>query len=496
MRKYTLFLFLLLCASSFAQNVLNAQDLELAKRNAYREAFPIVNETTEDISLFIGDRDKIIANRYNNLFTITSTFTIDRPEKKYSTIIGYSINTNGNDRVYWASEDYNDIYSAEFDFANKAIINPSTLKIPFKKETILQSFTQNKIFYILSILRGENKLKLYIFKEDGNFREQILDFSTFAYVDNNNGKPITFDKVFQKTYPFEGEYSLEKIDTESPNSLSVTTKARKMYNLDNNLIITLDYHPDATRMYTVDLSTFAISEKLYLQPANDEKVASSKSNSSLYKDRLYQLRVTEEKMIFSIKNLKTEEIIKEYSIGRDEEINFKNSAIIQEGGAMMSSSSTRELKTTKQFLRKITASNVGVSIYETPNQQLIITMGGEKVVSQGAGIGFGVGMGVGLAMGGNSYASAGFPVYTTFNSYNTYKAHRNVYIDCLFDQNMNHIPNPIGPIAFDRISGYTNMDESYDKGDIAKTVFKYRDYFVLGYYHKKDKKYVLRRFND
>ncbi|WP_306349572.1 hypothetical protein [Flavobacterium sp. '19STA2R22 D10 B1'] len=480
-------LLFLFCTTVFAQDILNSHSIQLKGNSDNRETFPIVNEANQNVSLFIGDRNKITAYRYNDRFEVIDSMSINRPEKKYNDVIGYNIDEADKTRVFWASSNFSDIYSVQFDFNNRSTTNPSILKLPLKKEKVLQSFTQNNKFYLLSILRGKNQLKLYAFKNDGTFDEHILDFSNYNFADINNNL-ISFDKVFQRSINnFEGPYTLEKIDTQSANALSVSTKTRKLYNLDNRLIITLDYHYEITRIFTIDLTSLTITEKIITQPEIGKNLA-SKSNSSIYQDRLYQFKASEDRMAFTVKELSTEKLLKEFNIGREDTITFKNSGIILEGAQM--DGSTRELKKTKQFLRKITTASVGVSVYETPSEQLLITLGGAKILEDTVLPNFGA-LGVLLA----------FSINTNFtysgSGYYNYAAKKSIYIDCVFDKEMAHIPSKTTPtIAFDRISTFTKFDKSYDNGAIAETVFKHKDYYVLGYFHRKDKKYVLRRFND
>lgn len=217
-------------------------------------------------------------------------------------------------------------------------------------------------------------------------------------------------------------------------------------------------------------------------------------------------------MKFIVRDLNTSEILKEYFVKKEDTITFKNSPIIQEGGAY---DNYREMEETSKFLRKISSSEVGISVYKL-NDNYQITLGGEKQIqSGGAPMMMSMGGGSFVASTGVSVSLPGYFSPSTF-AYGSYANTKSTYINCLFDAGFNHVDGDMTNNVFDNINNFKDSEKGLNKeakkltstnkpraGSISKTtsikaeiIQKYNGHFLFGYFHSKKKTYYLRKFKD
>jgi len=100
-----------------------------------------------------------------------------------------------------------------------------------------------------------------------------------------------------------------------------------------------------------------------------------------------------------------------------------------------------------------------------------------------------IGMGIPIA----SFGSATVFFNPTYFAYNSYTSSKSTHIKGLFDTNFNHIKGELKQNVFDKINDSKIEKSTAQKG---KTVFKYKDFYIVGDYLVWDKKYILRKFID
>lgn len=467
----------------FSQEVVNSTPITLLKD---RDVFQIVNEAKKETTLFISDKLKVKAICLNEKMQITDSISAERPDhNKYTDMIGYNGDSK-NPRLFWSSSNRKDIYTQMYDFNNHKVTTQFYF-MPYKEERFLQKFSQNDKFYILTILKNSNTLKLYVFYKDGKLEEKIIDLTGFRFYKSDYQKTTMYGVLSEDFFSTEIPFALQKINSEYPTSLVQSSAKKKCYLNSESLVLTIDTNIDQTQLITIDLKTFTAKEKFvkteYLPYAERSSV---KSNSFLIDDKLFQIKSTNSQMILTVKDL-DDNLIKSYAASdKTPIINFKNTDIIQENS---DSSKKRILETSGQFIRKINNLNAGISCYKL-NENYIVTIGSvsveEQKVSSAMIIGgmFGA---VGAIAGSLIDAAISNPTMESFNSYANRKV---VYINCLFDKEANHINGEIQPLAFDkiRIFGDNNKDIS------SQTLFKIDNIYYLGFYETK--KYTIRKFED
>ncbi|TYP99576.1 hypothetical protein C7447_101176 [Tenacibaculum adriaticum] len=264
-----------------------------------------------------------------------------------------------------------------------------------------------------------------------------------------------------------------------------------MYVRDNSIVFSFDNNNEFTQVLTINLNDFSAKSKAFKKPMIDVKPNDKKSNSFINGNHIFIIANNKEKLVLNIVNYNNKEILKSYSILKDEPITFKNTPIIQEGGSY---NNYRELEKTKKFLRKINVNEVGVSVRKL-NGIYHLTLGGYTLQSNGGTMMMGGFGGLPITSFGN--VSIFFnPAQFAYNSISNTKSTR---IESLFDEHFNHIEGEIQENAFDKIKkNEKEIQDNVFNSDSEKggTIFKYKDYFIKGTYNYESKIYTLKKFTD
>jgi hypothetical protein len=146
----------------------------------------------------------------------------------------------------------------------------------------------------------------------------------------------------------------------------------------------------------------------------------------------------------------------------------------------MDSQKTKELKNTAKFLERLLFLNVGLSVYKTP-KAILITLGGTNN-SQNT---LDLSTGINAAMSGNFTDIA----YDLMNA----SGPTTVYFESVFDKKLQQFKKEQqDPLAVDFISKFL---KEHDEVSMQNT-FRYKNYYIFGYYDTYTKEYVMRKFID
>lgn len=480
MYKQTILTTVLLLSSiiSFSQEIVNSTPVTLKKD---RDVFQIVDNTQKETTLFISDKTKVKAIRLDEKMQIMDSVSAERPDTKiFTQMIGYNTNES-NPRLFWSSNDFKKIYTQLYNF-NDRKTSTQEYQLPLKDERFLQKFSENKKLYILTILKNSNTLKLYVFDNEGKLEEKHIELTDFHFFKSTDYKKTNLYGILgENLLPFEPSFSLQKINTEDPTSLTYSAKRRKCYSDDNKITLTIDTNFDYSQLIIINLEDYTASEKIIKKPYLPYELKSDiNSNSFLIDNKLYQIKSSPEKVVLTLKDL-DDNLIKEYSAAGDIPIAFKNSDIIQENG---SPGSQRTLENTSQFIRKVNNLNSGVSCYQIGENNLITLGSVSEVRDSNSQI-----LGQFGAIGALVAVAISNPSMESFNSYANRKV---VKIDCLFGKDFNHIKGDVQPLAFDKIRSFFDANRDVS----SQTLFKMNSLYYLGYYDNKTKEYIIRKFTD
>ena len=296
--------------------------------------------------------------------------------------------------------------------------------------------------------------------------------------------------------PFEVPFHVQNITTETPTSLTFAAYKKKLYTNANEIIFTFDTNFNFTQLIKISLVDFSISQQIINQPTDgfptktfvnsDDPMSFQEvinSNSFLVKDKLFQIKQCLDLITISIKNTDGT-LFKEFQAKPNTPVSFKNSNIIQENGTF---SSKRVLGTSDQFIKKLYRSNPGIACFEK-NNNYYATIGGVSEINDN--------MNGGVILGGVMFGVAGSMLVRVMNynpglnNFNSYQDRKVIYINSVFDSEMNHLPEEIEPFAFDELRKFSISKSS----NIDPTVFKFNNYLYLGGYDPRSKLYTFNRF--
>lgn len=451
---------------SFGQTLLTSIDLDLKKASFHHRTLTAVNSKNNEVFVFASDKDKLTAIKYNSFIFFKDSLSTNRPDTNFEQMSGYSFNEEGTPEIYWTENNFKKIKSISFDLKTRKTAE-NLFEIPFEKEHILSSFSENNSFYIMTVSKTEDELKLYVF-QDGKMKEKFLDFSAFKIVDTKN-KPLKLWSVFD-------ENPLEKIEIDELNSLVYATSKTKFYVLDDKIILTLDHIVSETQIFEINLQNYKLEEKKIAQEIL--KTGSGKSNSYLSDGKLYQLKVNKNELLLAVKNYKSGELINTFTTSKDEMIAHKNSPLFSQTGNQRQ----REFKNTKKFLERLEDSNIGISVYEAQYNSFI-TIGGIRDVASTGGILLGIASGVGAVASGTS---------VFVNDFMDEESLQVNYFETHLNPKSQYFKKEQEILASDYVAQFLDQ-----KKDISlASTFKFKDHYILGYYDTKEKKYVLRKFQD
>lgn len=483
---------LFISTSLFAQEqVLKLENITYSNFIKDETAFSLSNSETGELALVIPDKRTVTIHLFNENFEKTDEITAESLRIKFKDIIGYRI-TNKHYITLFSTENKQYFGVVDFDFETGKTITKQLDDVDMRGEEVLEAVTHNNRFFLLSIDSDF----------DGLIIRELLDNGTLERREIAMDGPAKFKDLLtlRNKYDALGERKgsvfndqlppqLVEIDNKNPNSLETTSNLNKLYAVGDNLILTFDNLQDFTLAYFIDLNSFNVTEKRFIK----EKVAEvpfEKSNSFLYQDTFFQLGIDDDKMIFTVSNFKTGEVIKTYRATKNLGINFKNSGLLQKNGTFMSKDDIRELDDTSQYLRKLANGQPGIAVQKI-NGIYQTVIGGTQAMGGGGGGMMMMGGAVGGMVGGAVAGMAISVIYNpTYMSYGSYTATKSIYFESLFDMDFNHIEGFATENVFDKVNVY---QESLKKMD-AEEVFSHNGKVFLGYYDKKLETYNICGF--
>ncbi|MDH3323468.1 MAG: hypothetical protein OEM04_10790, partial [Flavobacteriaceae bacterium] len=499
MNKNLVFAILVITSFKFyGQKLLFETDIAL--KSVYfddkRESLPIINYSTNEIAMFLLDKKRINGFLFDNEYKIITNYSSNKPDKKYSILLGYS-NYLNEYHLFFTNENKNKFITKSFDFTSSRSYTKSH-DFKLKGEVYLETISYKNKFYLLTLKKMSSILKIYEFEGNKISRTEEIDLTSYKF--SNSTRSKLFD-VLDQSVPFKMILSIQKMDNRNPNPLDLTANINKIYCYNDKLFITLDRDIEDTKLISIDLANFRNTFHTYSKGkiACDDFV-NTKSNSYLADNLLYQIIGCKHELYFSVLNLTSDILIKEFRVKRDDQITFRNTPLTEVGSSsIFTNSKEKELENTKQLLRKIASSHIGITAYES-QENFEITVGGVKGTSGGDGGGGGGSGGMMMTSPGMSISSShgNFNIAPTYNynttmyGYRNYRNTRATYFKTLVEKNnFNRINGDILDNAFDKIKKF---EDQYENDLYSTTIFRIDDYYVFGHYDKKEKKYYLRKF--
>ncbi|WP_053976814.1 hypothetical protein [Mangrovimonas xylaniphaga] len=478
------FLILFISLNTFCQETVLTFENEKVSKRLTKESYTFSNTENNDLAILLIEDKNAFAYLFDVDFNQKSALETEGLKSKYNEVVGYTVD-DLNYNILYANDKKDKFAILNIDFGLGSM-DISEFKMDFDGEIYLSTVNYNNQLFLFT---AEDNLELSIWTFNNLSFNKIKTFTlddlkdkslltknhlVNVYSSNNIGKP---------SWNGTKVSGVSKIDQRIPNILEVTSSLGKLYQTKNKVYLTLENVEDKTYFYDIDIENYEINLKTFDYPEGTIEPF-KKFNSYIYEDKIYQIASSKHEMNFSIKNL-TGELVKSFYIDKEHPIDFKNSAIIQEG-TRVPFISTRELEETQKYLRKISSGNLGITVLKIKNSYHA-SMGGYKITKNPTPIP------TDLSDPLNTFTTpAG--TYSSYNptylAYNTYTKTKSTYFHSIFDLEFNHQAGEIEENIFDKIDTF-KKDKKYSTADY---IFFHDNTLYYGYFDLKEGNYNLVTF--
>ena len=234
---------------------------------------------------------------------------------------------------------------------------------PGKEKKVTYISAGNHFLYVTANYKA-NELILYNFSSEQRGTALRYSFSEALWID------LTAAGLFNRTV------KLEKIDQEGDIDLEALIKNNKLYVNNESVLLVMNNHIDSTHVISFDLKQQKVSS--WVIDHNPGKPASKhvsySDNSFLFRNKLFYVRATNDSLLIQIVDPYNGAIERSFSTESDQEISYKNTPILQEGGAD-GINDLRDLGKTRQLLRKMISGNAVITAQPYGNNQVEVVVG-------------------------------------------------------------------------------------------------------------------------
>ncbi len=467
---------------AFATMIAQAQEVVVTIPDLTRnikQSFQVLDDETGNMALFLAENNKIYASLYNENLELIGSAESKMPNDYVSEFVGYHIDGNSH-KILLSTGSGRQYGNITFLFdENKAI--PQDMEFELEDERFINAVQHNNQIHLITVSKKGNSLVIYKLDKDFNFVPGKIEFAEDAFLDRRN-KPIRIYELFTRDDTTGAFIDMQHINWDTPNSLESTAKFLKAYTSADNVTYTSDKFDQFTYIIDLDLSLMLTNIQKIDQYQFKGSTLGIETNSFLLYDRLFQIATNGKEMILRMVQVPDNEVIKEYVVGKKDEITFKNGPILKPKSDDKEVNSNKE---TAALLRRMSANNPSISAmlsdgtYEVSfgaaierDPSTLILLGGFV-----GGIGGAVLMGAGIGSLSGSFAG-----YITTDAMRTYG---------LFDMEFNHVEGTATAKKFDQIKDYIQGLDKF----AAATLFEWQDQYYFGYYAKADDEYRLVKFD-
>lgn len=472
---FTVFL-VLCCATSFSQNFASMFSIELKGKEKETMVFQAVNKKTNEATLFLADKQRINAIQLSDKMTFKDSLSSKRPNKIFKNIIGYGI-TSKKTTVFWSTENFATFLLQTFDFENRTS-DIKSVEFPSDRETIIQVFSINENFYILSFLKATNALQLTCFDDKNESKVIVLD--------TNKINPSVVNLLLATTISND---PLEKIADDGMVFFTESLKKNKCYSNENQIVISFDVYAEKTILLLLDLKQGTLVENAIAKPVGlEDNVVYH--NSFVFDDKIAQIVGSKKNIIISIKDFNSN-VIKEFSSVTNPSL-FDSQKYFNENTI----GTAHPIADKKDFLKWLDAATFGFTCYKTTNNYVVSIgkpiplaydsesgkMGKtEAYMMYGGMIGGFTGALIGLALSNPGQQS----FVSSMNN-------GRMYFNFWMDTNCNEVPVKFSDLAVEKVRKFIKGRAS----EPGQTVFSVNNSVYLGSYNKNEKRYFIRKFTD
>lgn len=480
-------LFFLCEMSIIAQEELASKSMQIKEFNS-TVILPVL-DNDKNVHIFsISDNiltDKnIIHIKYNSETKKISQKVYVKPtDISFKESVGLAVDSTNTISIYFHNKGKGEFH--RLFIGKNGILEHQKFSLKTKKEKIVQYISENNQFMMLTVTRNQSILNLYEF--DRNIHEK-------KSFDLNNERFYSKDTKIVPLSDILGKGYLSTISNELSNKARDFGNRLKIYPMKNKIIIALNNHNNGTRIIHLDRQNN--KAKVDYVPISKLEFAdimgtSIRTNSFIYKDKIFSLIFSTKLLVIDIKNLENKEILKILKFSPDQEIHFKSTkkSTLPIGPLSLKTTKIKhKTKNAKVFFRNLKYASFAGLYVEQHQENILLKIGGYSPPSNSS-------MGPTLISPGSTSTSAdafrnvsitsSAPIYSSGNGYSgSHGFEKNILLN---SENCDFLSEA----SYEDI--YHQIDElkKDEKGIQLETLLKYDDFFIYGYYNKKNDLYKI-----
>lgn len=422
--------------------------------------YPVANEDNS-FALFFQQDDWIYGYLFNKASQQLGKLSFPLINEELDAIVGHT--KSGNSYGILLKEKNKKIFEKiYFDFDRQKSFK-NTIDIKFEKERLIAIHSRKEIIYFISVKKGDSKLYLRSLYHKKTTEDDVVnwDFNSKSFI-GHYGASMTLDELIIQDYNTNFPLA-SKVDANTLNDFFVAGRKNKLYHNGKDIILSFDNSRKSTYLIQIDLENLNFNYKEIEKTKKISSFYSPDSNSFLFDNHLHQVKASKKELYYTITDLTSNEKIKIFNFDNKEDINFKNGPYIHRAFIFNSLTTKKketysEIEKTKKFLKLV---NSGITI-------------------------------VPYKIGENINIRIGSSYYNYLNQQATKPISLNtLYMNVLLDSSFNEVKERI--LENNDSDKLLNYRYQLNKPN-AVTKFKIGDQYILGYFDKKLKRYILTKF--
>lgn len=450
-------------------------------------------KTKENINLYFIDTREIVGFSLNKDFQMTSHIRYQQEKKLLPELLG-GVSKDSIDILYFSNNNKSNFQSLTINYiTGNSFLND--LEINLGDQKILETFTYDTNFYILTTLKKSSILRLHKVTPNKHITAIDVNFSDVEFLMNAN-------KV--NLYDYIKGLTCKKINDTDDFSIQKLHNQLKLYIDKNQLYLTLDNYNNSTRLFQINLDNY---EKNYIKILNskskDENEYVIKSNS-FYKDhKIFQIKGNSKNIIIYVYDLLKNEYVKKLLINKNTTCEIENLPLREISLDMNFNLDHLEKKEkdqkncSKKMKNIINADCFGLTVSDIDNDYYKIHIGGHtyqkgKVNNTEIGVLVGV-MAVGMiATGGGLMINPSPGGYYYYPYYISTSGLTEIIHSTLSKESLENVKD--NPTKDKNEKFKTFIDEINVSNLQLSDVVSSDNKLIFCYYHPKEKTFYIRKF--
>jgi hypothetical protein len=285
---------------------------------------------------------------------------------------------------------------------------------------------------------------------------------------------------------------LQKMDQDAEMDPDALVRKNKLYLNNGSVLLVMNNHIDSTHLVNFDLQQQKVKSWVIDHNPEKEKFKSGdySDNSFFFRNKLYYVRATGDRLMVQVVDAVSGVINKTYTTEKGDDIDYRNTPIIQEATANNRIKEPKDLNRTSKLLRRMIDGSAVIAAKQHENDQVEVVVGSYEKTVRTTFVG-----------GYNGFNQLGQYSYPRTMMMPGRSSTRRVFHDTwtqssyfktlLHADNFSHMPGEPLSSAYERIERYAATLKT-EPG--AENIFELNGQYYYIYYHKTERKLVVLKF--